>query len=318
MYRPKQYRPRFRTVRRWRRRCGLLAAGLALVSLAACGSSHATGAAADAAAGAPSTHAAAASPPAVQAGVTVTMGSTMTVAGATRWHPGSIRITGVAKSGEQELTLLRFHAGYGYKAFVSDGTEANRPDPGATSAMQRVFSGTDFLGGVNVFPGHPAAFTATVAPGTYYLGEMNQNPTFHRIEVGGQGVRVTTPAAATVTAADFGYRLNRPTLPAPGAITVRNTGRQIHRLTFMPVKPGTTVAQVGAYLRSTGGRPYGTPPPFALDGPQLGLAMLSPGQQVQFSYDLPPGAYALVCFQPDVATGQPHAVLGMFTVATLR
>ena len=289
MYRPKQYRPRFRTVRRWRRRCGLLPP--------AC--------------------------PRVARGVwqlaryrrgrrkrrrarrrRIRRGSFRAGRASGRdgddgidhdgcrcdaGHPGSIRITGVAESGEQELTLLRFHASYGYKAFVSDGTEANRPDPGATAAMQRVFSRTDFLGGVNVFPGHPAAFTATVAPGTYYLGEMNQDPTFRRIEVGGQGVRVTTPAAATVTAFRFGYRLNRPTLPADGAITVRNTGRQIHRLTFMPVKPHP-VAQVCAYLRSTGGRPYGTPAPFALDGPQLGLAMLSPGQQVQFSYDLPPGA----------------------------
>lgn len=30
-----------------------------------------------------------------------------------------------------------------------------------------------------------------------------------------------------------------------------------------------------------------------------------------FDVDLPAGEYAFICFVPDVATGKPHAALGM-------
>lgn len=253
-----------------------------------------------------------------QPGVTVTMGSSMKLAGPSRWRPGSIRITAVSAGGEQELTLLRFHPGYGYADFLADGSAANGQGPGAAAAMQRVFANTEFLGGANVFAGEPASFTVAVTDGVYYLGEMNQNPTFRRIEVSRARAGLASPPAAGVTTSDSGFRLNQATLPAHGTIAIRNTGRQIHRLLLVPVKAGTTAAQVGAYLRQTGGQPDGPPPPFARSGPQVGTSMISPGQQLDFSYQLPAGTYAMLCFQPDSRTGQPQTLEGMYGVATLR
>ena len=253
-----------------------------------------------------------------QPGVTVTMGSTMTLSGPTRWRPGSVRITAVSAGGEQELTLLRFHPGYSYAKFLADGATANGQGAGAAAAMQRVFAGTDFLGGANVFSGEPASFTVTVKKGVYYLGEMNQNPSFRRVEVSGSRAMVASQPAVTVTAFDFGFRLNQPSLPSRGTIAIRNTGQQIHRLLFVPVKAGTTASEVGAYLRSTGGRPDSSPPPFALNGPQVGTSMISPDQQLQFSYQLPAGEYAILCFQPDSRTGQPQTLEGMYGVAALQ
>ena len=245
-------------------------------------------------------------------------GSKLTISGPTRWRPGSIRINAASHGGEQEFSLLCFHPGYSYARFLTDGARANGHTAAAAAAMRRLFANTDFLGGANVFPGTPAAFTVTVPAGTYYLGEMTTRPSFRKITVAGTPAATAPKTAATVTAYDFGFRTNPPTLPAKGTITIRNTGTQIHRLLFVPIKTGTSRAQIGAYLRKTGGQPYGPPPPFTRQGPQVGTAMISPGRQIQFSYTLPAGTYALLCFQPDSRTGKPQALEGMYGITTLR
>lgn len=238
--------------------------------------------------------------------------------GSTGWQAGPTRISVSTTLPDQELTLLRFKPGYSYARFLRDGARANGRTARAAAAMRRVFADTDFLGGVDVFPGTPAGFAVDLGPGTYYLGEMSRRPVFHKIIVSGS-TRVATPTApAVVTAYDDGFRTNRRTLPANGTITIHNTGRQIHRLNLMPVKPGTTRAQIGVYLRKTAGRPDGPPPSFAGRGPQLGTSMISPGRSFQFSYRLPAGEYAVLSFQPDSRTGKPQALEGMYAVVTLR
>jgi hypothetical protein len=250
--------------------------------------------------------------------VTVTMGARMALAGPTRWRPGAIRIAAVSRRGEQELTLLRFKHGYTYARFLADSARANGHSRDAATALRRLFANTDFLGGANVFPREPASFTVTLHAGTYYLGEMSARPVFRRIEVQGAPAPTAPKASALVTAYDFGFRANKPSLPAHGTITIRNTGEQVHRLLFVPVKTGTSRAQIGAYLRKTGGRPDGPQPAFARTGPQVGTAMISPRRQLQFSYTLPAGTYALLCFQPDTRTGKPQTLEGMYGIATLR
>ena len=251
--------------------------------------------------------------------ITVTMTAEgMSIKGPVRWRPGAVRIAAVGRGGERELTLLRFRPGYTYARFLADGALADGSSSAAAAALHRVFAETDFLGGADVFPGEPAAFTVTLAAGTYYLGEMNGRPAFHRIVVAGNPLRRTPQAKVVVTAYDFGFRASRPTLPARGTIAIRNTGRQVHRLVFVPVRPGTTRTEIGAWLRKVGGWPYGPRPPFARQGLQLGTAMISPGRKLELTYSLPPGEYALLCFQPDSRTGKPQALEGMYGVATLR
>jgi hypothetical protein len=108
------------------------------------------------------------------------------------------------------------------------------------------------------------------------------------------------------------------TLPANGTITIRNAGARLYRLNLIPVKPGTTRAQVGAYLRKTGARDNAPPPPFALKGLQLGIADLSAHQQMQLSYSLPAGTYALIDFDQNMTNGRPEALEGMYAIATLQ
>jgi hypothetical protein len=251
--------------------------------------------------------------------VTVSLGHRgATIHGPTRWHAGTVRISVATTVPDQELSLVRFRPGYSYTRFLADGALANSHGPAAIAAIRRVFAGTEFLGGADVFPGVPASFSVTVRPGTYYLGEMSARPVFREITVGRGAGAVEPAVAARLTAADSYFRTNRPTLPAHGTLTIRNTGRQVHRLNFVPVKTGTTCAQLGAWLRKTGGRPDGPPPPFAGRGPQLGTAMISPGRQFEFAYTLPAGQYAVVSFQPDSHTGKPQTLDGLYTIVTLR
>jgi hypothetical protein len=234
------------------------------------------------------------------------------------WHPGSVRIAATSAKGEQELTLIRFRPGYSVAGFLADGKTIERGGRKGDAAYRRLMGRTEFLGGVDVFRGEPAAFAATVHAGVYYLAELNARPLFLRVDVGGARAATTRAAVPTIEEYDFGYRVVGGPLPARGTITVRNAGKLPHRLNFEPLQAGTTKAQVAAYLRSTGGGPYGPPPPFARRGPELGSALLGPGRTIQYTYAVPPGAYGLVSWQKDTPRGKPQALLGMVAVVTLR
>jgi hypothetical protein len=236
----------------------------------------------------------------------------------TTWRPGAVRIAATATHGEQELSLLRFRPGYGYAKLLADGRRADGHGAGARDALARIMAGTEFVGGVDVFPGEHASFAAVVRRGTYYLGELNDRPLFRVIRVSGARTGALPPTAAVVHEYDFGYRVRGNTLPAHGTITIHNAGRQPHRLNLEPVKAGTTRAQVGAYIRKSGGRPYGPPPSFARRGPELGTSVVGPGETIQFSYAVPAGTYALIGWQQDTTTGKPQALEGMYAVARFR
>lgn len=234
------------------------------------------------------------------------------------WRPGTIRISATSTRGEQELLLMRFRPGYSYAQFQADGKKSDSRGPAGPAAYRRLMRQTEFLGGVDVFAGERAAFTATVHPGVYYLGELNSRPIVRRIRVDGPRAAVAPPARPAIEEYDFGYRVVNGPLPARGTITVRNVGNQPHRLNFEPLRAGTTKAELGAYLRKTGGRPYAPPPPFARNGPEFGTSLLGPGESMQYSYAVPSGTYGLISFQQDVAGGKPQALLGMYGVARLE
>jgi len=240
------------------------------------------------------------------------------ITGPHRWRPGAARIAVVSHVPDEELALLHFRPGYSYARFLADGAHAQGHTAAARTAVQRIFAETVFDGGVDLFTGQTASFTATVQPGTYYLGEMTSRPHFTPIHVAGAPHTARLLSAAVITATDSGYRLDHSTLPSNGTITIRNAGARPHRLNLIPVKPGTTRAQLGAYLRKTGARDNAPPPPFALKGPQLGIADISTHQQMQLSYKLPAGKYALIDFNQNMTNGRPEALEGMYAIATLR
>lgn len=250
--------------------------------------------------------------------VSVTLGAHgPTVVGPTRWHPGPENIAVVSHAADQEVTLLHFRPGYGYADFVADGERAQGHSAAARIALARVFANTVFDGGINLFSGQSADFAVSLTPGIYYLGEMTSRPKLTRIRVTGERSTATTPSIATITAGDRSYQISGQ-LPANGTITIANAGGHPHRANLIPVKAGTTRAELAAYIRKTGGNDNAPAPSFALNGPQLGTADLSPGRRMQLTYRLPAGTYALLDFDHDLKTGRPDSVEGMYAVVRLR
>jgi hypothetical protein len=240
------------------------------------------------------------------------------IVGPRTWRPGAAHIAVASKVEDQELTLMHFRPGYTYAHFVADGNLAHGHTAAARTALRRIFAQTVFDGGVDLFAGQSASFSVTVHPGTYYLGEMTGRPDFTPIRVARAREVEPTASAATITETDGGYHLAARALPASGTITIRNAGERSHRLNLIPVKPGTSRAQLGAYLRKTGAADNAPPPSFALHRAQLGTADLSTHQQMQLTYTLPPGEYALIDFDHDMTTGRPQALEGMYALTTLR
>jgi len=239
------------------------------------------------------------------------------IAGPTSWRPGAVHIAVSSQLPDQELVLLHFRPGYSYARFQADGVRAQGHGPAARAGLTRIFAGTIFDGGVNLFPERPATLTVNVRPGTYYLGELVRRPELTPIHVAGPASAPAPAPDGLVTATDAGYRLPAA-LPAHGTIAIRNAGRAPHRLNLIPVKPGTTRTQLGAYIHKTGGNQTAPPPSFALQGPQVGTADISPGRRMQLSYDLPAGEYALLDFNHNLKTGRPDTLEGMYAVVTLR
>jgi hypothetical protein len=239
------------------------------------------------------------------------------ISGPTTWHPGIARVEATSQTNDQEITLLRFRAGYTYADFLADGRKAHGAGAAARAAVSRVFANVIFAGGIDLFRGQSAAFSVDVGRGTYYLGEMTRRPQLTRIHVRGARASERVRSAATISETNAGYRISG-TLPAQGAITIANTSGRPQRLNLIPVEAGTTRADVLRYLRATGGRDNAPPPPFARKGAQLGTADFSPHRQMQLSYRLPAGTYAAIDLDQDMRTGRPESLEGMIAVVTLR
>jgi hypothetical protein len=239
------------------------------------------------------------------------------LAGPTSWRPGATRIQATSKQNDQEVTLLRLRPGYSYAQFLADGRRAQSHNAAARRAVAHVYENVIFVGGIDLFRGQSASFSVDVSRGTYYLGEMTAHPHLTPIHVHGARLTERIASAATVTASNMGYRITGH-LPAHGTISIVNTSRAPQRLNLIPVKPGTTRMQLLRYVRKHGGGEHAPPPPFALNGPQIGTADLSPHQQMQLTYRLPEGTYAAIDLDRDMRTGRPEALAGMLAVVTLH
>jgi hypothetical protein len=185
-----------------------------------------------------------------------------------------------------------------------------------------------FYGLADVVVGTPAAVTESLRPGTYYLvdGGGNSKPSAFKVTTlrvlrsddgddnGDDSGRQASRHHATVLLTSADRFVAPRVLPAHGSVSVRNVADTIHFMSFAPVKRGTTDAQIQAFFDSGGNGQ----PPFALNGPSIGLDVLSPGRHALLSYKLPAGTYVLLCFIPDDKTGIPHAIMGMHKVVTLK
>jgi hypothetical protein len=185
-----------------------------------------------------------------------------------------------------------------------------------------------FYGLADVMAGTPASVTQTLHAGTYYLFDAGfghtgipplttlrvrdtANPDTAAKDDRQESLANRNRATVYMTSSD---RFIAPrVLPANGTIEVRNVSDTLHFMNVWPTRPGTTDEQVQAYLDS--GLEEDSP---FVDGPAVGLNVISPGRQAQLGYNLPPGTYVLFCEIPDDRTGIPHVFMGMYKIVTLR
>ncbi|MEZ4501788.1 MAG: hypothetical protein R3C39_04115 [Dehalococcoidia bacterium] len=114
--------------------------------------------------------------------------------------------------------------------------------------------------------------------------------------------------AVTIGASEFAFDLsNANFVPGTNAITMNNTGEQVHHLQFVGLTEGTTMEDLTAGLQAfEEGGPF---PEFAtLTG---GVGQIGPGASAGTVAELQAGTYALLCLVPDPADGVPHFAKGM-------
>ena len=194
-------------------------------------------------------------------------------------------------------------------------------DPAA--GTRELTADATFHGLADVVVGSPEVVTENLSPGTYYLADIGNQPTgmptLTKLTVKPAGRNIEQDSdlrSQTVVSATSADRFIAPrNWPHEGTYTFRNTSDTLHFMVLQPVKNGTTDKQVQAYFEQP---PSNNPPPFAKMGPSGGNDVVSPGQSLQVSYDLPEGTYVLLCFVADDQTGMPHAVMGMHKVVVLN
>lgn len=182
--------------------------------------------------------------------------------------------------------------------------------------LETAFEHGSVAGGVGIVaPGASAASTVDLAPGEYAFicgipSEDDGVPHFAKGMVSTFTVTGEAPAPAEVATVgevalhDFAFGLPDD---LDGTVAVTNAGEQPHEMLLMHLGEGVTLEEG---LASLEGPPPADGPPPAI--PAGGMQALMPGATGYLDLTtLPPGTYGLVCFIPDVETGQPHLALGM-------
>ena len=95
-------------------------------------------------------------------------------------------------------------------------------------------------------------------------------------------------------------------------VLLQNSGEEPHHLIAAPLKPGKTVEDVKAFVKTEKG-----PPPI-VQSKTFNTAIVSGGESEVVDLRFESGDYALLCFVSDRAGGPPHALKGMVAAATVK
>lgn len=117
-------------------------------------------------------------------------------------------------------------------------------------------------------------------------------------------------ADVTIKLTDYGFDLSKPLTAGSQMIQVENAGPQPHELVLARLSAGKTVKDLERWEK---GGEKGAPPLSALGG----IAPMMANEGGQFTVDLTPGEYALICFVPDAKDGKAHLMHGMVKSITV-
>lgn len=121
-------------------------------------------------------------------------------------------------------------------------------------------------------------------------GKADPNPAFPKADI-------------NLRLADYSFTFDKPLRAGRQNVQVTVAPGQPHEVVLIRLAPGKTAQDVAAW----GEKPAG-PPPGEFAG---GMAPMIGESPTQFSLDLKPGEYAMLCFVPDGKDGKPHHMHGM-------
>ena len=175
-----------------------------------------------------------------------------------------------------------------------------------------------FVGGPNaVAPRQETASTSVLAPGHYVAVCLIPGPDEipHLMKGMIQPFEVTPGASAagdvlpaaqdTVRLVDYSFEFSRPLTAGRHTIVVENAGPQPHELVLLRLAPGKTLQDFGTW--ATTGQMKGPPPAMPLGG----IGVMNRDGRGEFSVELTPGEYGVICFVPDAKDGKLHLMHGM-------
>lgn len=221
-----------------------------------------------------------------------------------------VRVTSVSTTADVELFQLLNGATLAQMDIKI--AEAGQGGTVAASAMKWFEQNTRFYGGLSAQG--TVSFQTVLRAGNYYAAQVNApsatarsfqvtGSTNAELQFANQAVKMVEPDKFSVSAPGGYLR--------PGQITVKNDSNELHFVWFVQVKPGTTDADVTAWLS-------GGADPTLPGGQRLNFGTQSPGRASVVDFNLSAGTYMLLDFIPDDATGTPHAFAGMHTVVNVN
>jgi hypothetical protein len=241
-----------------------------------------------------------------------------------RVYAGSIRfkVSTTNAHGGSAITLFRVRRGHRLAQVFAALRKEFDPATGAkgTRDLRRaaVFRGLADVDGTS------ETVTEHLRAGTYYAMDLSGSlpasgrPALTRLRVRHAKPRIEQDSdlASRVRVRVAHDRFHAPRRwPHRGTYRFTNRDDTLHFMEIIPVKRGTSDAEVQAALTSPN---QSGPPPFFRDGPSGGNDVVSPGRTLQVTYNLPRGTYVLACFVIDEETGMPHALMGMHKVVILK
>ncbi len=225
------------------------------------------------------------------------------------------------------LGLFRLRAGVPLDRFLTHlRTALTGERAEAAVAGRKVVQEAVLFGGVSAAAGQDATFTQVLRAGRYHLidyedieGGGDRPPTVRPLTVTDR-VQHDLPgrpdAMITMIQTPAGPRFQAPrTLAAGGSVLVSNLTGQVDESIFMPVRPGTTSADVQRFFDAMEAGGWPSESPFV--GVPRGMPVITPGHAAVIEPALPSGEYALVTWVIDLQTGALRAAQGMHALVTV-
>jgi hypothetical protein len=205
--------------------------------------------------------------------------------------------------------LVRLDSGYTAQDYIKS-VAAHDPLPAWAT----------FLGGPNPpAPDESASATIDLPPGHYLLTCLVpasdgvphiMKGMVRPLTVTGMYSAAPLPRAdVTMTLVDYGFELSHPLAAGTQVIRVHNAAAQLHEVFLTRLAPGKSIGDLPIWVDKR----TGAPPALPLGG----VAPIPPGMEANFTVDLAPGEYGLICFVPDVGDGKPHFAHGMMRQITV-